>query len=371
MRILSVVTLVSPLNEYGGPIRVAVNQAHALAALGHEVLIVAAARGFDGPLPQEVDGVPARLFPVRRIVPGRSFSGLGSPGLWRWLRAHGREFDVAHVHAARDFVTMPAARILGRLGTPYVLQTHGMVTPDYRPHVRLFDAVVTRTVLTASRSVLHLTDLERDELTAVGAIPALMQLPNGVPEHEAAPPAVRPQVLYLARLAPRKRPELFVEVARRVGRPDVTWTMVGPDEGQGRLVTERIAAARAAGIDITWTGAMPADQTLAAMQAATLYVLPSIDEPFPMSVLEAMSVGLPVVITETNGLADAVTESGGGAVVDHSLEHLTDAVADLLADPARAAAQGAAGRAYVRERLSMSAVARRLEELYAAVGSSA
>ena len=367
MRILSIVTLISPLGEYGGPVRVAVNQAAALVARGHEVTIVAATRGYGDTPPRQIEGIETRLFPARRLLPGRSFSGLGSPSLWRWVRAHGGDYDIAHVHAARDFVTMPAAAIVKRGGTPYVLQTHGMVTPDRRAQVRLFDALLGQRVLRQAQSVLHLTEVERDEIARLGIAGPLHQVPNGVPEQDLAPAPSRPVVLYLARLAPRKRPELFVEAARRIGREDVTWLMIGPDEGRGEAVTEAIGEARAAGIDISWQGALAPSETLAAMRAASIYVLPSVDEPFPMSVLEAMSVGLPVVVTQTNGLAYAVAESGAGAVVDHSPEALTDAVARLLDDPEAALRAGRSGRDYVRERLDMSAIARRLEEVY--VGS--
>lgn len=78
MRILSVVTLVSPDGAFGGPVRVALNQATALRELGHDVTLAAGGRGFDEP-PTELDGVPVRLFPARTVVPGIGFAGLSSP----------------------------------------------------------------------------------------------------------------------------------------------------------------------------------------------------------------------------------------------------------------------------------------------------
>ncbi|MBK5249133.1 MAG: hypothetical protein JJE50_06815, partial [Actinomycetales bacterium] len=74
MRIISVVTLFSPDGAYGGPTRVAVNQAAALRRLGHQVVIAAGGRGYAHP-PEHVHGVPLRLFPVRTAVPGTGFAG--------------------------------------------------------------------------------------------------------------------------------------------------------------------------------------------------------------------------------------------------------------------------------------------------------
>ena len=100
------------------------------------------------------------------------------------------------------------------------------------------------------------------------------------------------------------------------------------------------------------------------MRQATLYVLPSVDEPYPMSVLEAMSVGLPVVVTDSCGLAPFVGEHDAGIVTDHTVESLADALRTLVADPERAAAMGARGRDAVRAERSMAAIAQRLEHFY-------
>lgn len=365
MRVLSVVTLVSPLGEYGGPLRVAVNQARQLIAHGHDVVIAGSARGYDH-LPRDIEGVPAQLHPAVTLLPRVGFAGVGSPGLWRWLRQHATDFDVVHVHAARDLVTLPAARIAASRGVPYVLQPHGMIDPSRRLLARPLDAALTRPVLRGARHVLHLTSLERAGLVEVAGELPLVHVPNGVPPQTEVAEADRPTVLYLARLAPRKRPVLFVEAARRVARthPTTTFLLVGPDEGEGAAVDEAMARAVSEGVDISWGGALAPDQTVEMMRRASVYVLPSVDEPYPMSVLEAMSVGLPVVVTDTCGLAATVREAQAGHVVDDSLDALVDAIDRLLGDPAGAREEGANGRRLVRYQLSMSSVVRQLESLY-------
>lgn len=368
MRVLGVVTLVSPTGEYGGPLRVAVNQLTALRERGHDVVLAGAHRGYAGEAPRAFEGVPARLFAAQTILPGTGFAGIGAPALWRALRRHAREFDVVHVHAARDLVTLPAARIAQGLGVPTVLQSHGMIDESAHPLAGAVDAALTRPALAAARHVTYLTAHERRALehTSRGAA-RLAELANGVPLADPpAPSHASPRVLYLARLAKRKRPLLFVEAARRVAVdfPDAQFTLVGPDEGEGPAVRAAIAAS---GLSdrITWAGAAGPDETLAHMRNASIYVLPSVDEPYPMTVLEAMSVGLPVVVTHTCGLARFVTEAGAGLVVDDSLDDLERGLRRLLASPVEAAAHGAAGRAAVRRDRSMSAIAQRLESLYA------
>lgn len=370
LRILSVVTLVTPTGEYGGPVRVAVNQANALNALGHNVTIAGSARGYGGRLPGTVGGVQAVLFPGRTLVPNIGFAGLSAPGLWRWMWKHAGNYDVAHVHVARDLVTLPAASIAHARRVPYVLQPHGMIDPSENPLARPLDALLTRRVLRRARHVLYLTEAENGGLTEVaGAGLDLVHLPNGVPYSSVVvAAAARPTVLYLARLNRRKRPMVFMEAAARVAvhHPGTRFLLVGPDEGEGGAVRQAADRASRSGVDVAWIGALAPEETLGHMLEASVYVLPSVDEPYPMSALEAMSVGLPVVITDTCGLAELVRTSDAGLVVDDSVAALVGAVEQLLADPQEAQRMGQRGRAYVGEHLSMASIAARLERVYLA-----
>lgn len=372
MRVLSVVTLVSPFGEYGGPVRVAVNQAQAMLAAGQDVRIVAGSRGYgDGP-PGDIEGVPLHAFPARQLIPGVGFAGLASPGVIRWLRNHLAQADVVHIHAARDLITLPAAELARRQGVPYVLQTHGMIDRSSNRLAAPLDRLLTVPVLRGARRICYLTETERDALIEVaGGDLNLDWLPNGVP---AAVPAnaetVRrdtpSEVLYLARLAPRKRPVEFVNAALRIAadHPGVRFRLVGPDEGEGHHVTAAVDRATAQGVDIGWEGALSPGETLDRMRRATVYVLPAVDEPYPMSVLEAMSIALPVVITESCGLAGFVRSHDAGLVVGLTEKDLAGGLSTLLADPSTASAMGERGRRAVQQELGMSEVASRLADLY-------
>jgi glycosyltransferase involved in cell wall biosynthesis len=367
MRILSVVSLISPDGAYGGPMRVAVNQAAALTELGHHVTIAAGTRGYAQP-PSQLEGVAAALFPARTVLPGTGFAGLASPGLHAWLRRNVTEFDVVHIHAARDLITLPAAAVARRARVPYVMQPHGMIDASTNPLAGPLDAALTRPLLRSAAAVFHLTDLERDQLREVAGDQRFQPLANGVPFAEPGPAAPAPEVLFLARLAPRKRPAAFVQAAQRLaGRyGQVPFVLVGPDEGEGARLEPLIAEARAAGATVSWAGAISPDQTLDRMRKAAIYVLPSVDEPYGMTVLEALSVGRPVVVTDTCGLAGFITEHRAGLVVDDSVDQLAEAVGELLANPIEAEAAGRRGREAVRRELSMIAIAEQLADHYAA-----
>jgi glycosyltransferase involved in cell wall biosynthesis len=363
VRVLQVVTLLSPDGAYGGPARVALNQSAELIGRGHDVTVAAATRGYPG-LPTQCNGVPLRLFAARTVLPGAGFAGLGAPGLSGWFRRNRADFDVVHIHFARDLVVLPVALAARRHGTPYVLQTHGMVTPSRHPLAAPLDAVWTRKVLRGAGTVFYLTAQEREQLGAVaGSKLRLAQLGNGVPDYPGVVDSPGPpEVLFAARMHPRKRPIAFVEMAKALlhAGVDAQFTLIGPDEGEG-------AALHAAIQDeprISWEGALDPVAVPERMAAASVYVLPSVREPYPMSVLEAMAVGLPVVVCDDCGLASLVEQTRSGIVSDPTVPALAAAVESILADRSVARAMGERGRKTAHTRLSMRAVGDRLLDTY-------
>jgi glycosyltransferase involved in cell wall biosynthesis len=366
MRILQVVTLLSPDGAYGGPARVALNQSAELISRGHDVTVIGAAFGYRD-LPTELNGVPAKLFAARKLTTRPGFAGIAAPGLGRWLRSNWSGFDVTHIHFGRDLVVLPVAAAARLRGIPYVLQTHGMVVPSNHPLAAPLDAVCTRRILRGARTVFCLNHEEGRQLVAVaGQNLRLVELNNGVPRH---PVAARrpgcPEVLFAARMHPRKRPVAFVEMAKALldGGAEARFTLVGHDEGEGAA----LRAAIAGNPRITWEGAVNADAVADRMAAAQLYVLPSVREPHPMSVLEAMSVGLPVVVTDDCGLAPLVERSRAGIVADPAVPALVAAVGSILGDRDEARSMGERGRRAVQTDFGMRAVGDRLLRSYAEI----
>ncbi|MEU9797997.1 glycosyltransferase [Streptomyces sp. NPDC051000] len=369
MRVLHAVTLHSPSHAFGGPVRVALNLAKGLRARGHEARLLALGEGFPDPWPTSVEGVPAKLFPARRLLP-LGFSGMTSPALLASAGRLVRDADVVHVHLARDLVTLPVALAALRARKPLVLQTHGMVDPSGKLLAKVLDAVAVRRLLRGADAVLYLTPHEREGLDAVVGPPALasaVRLVNGTPAQEERPaPGGAPRVLYSARLQARKRPVDFVDAAPAVlaVHPDAQFVVAGPDEGELGAVRARIAAL-GLGDRFTVPGALSSAEVLTELRRAHVYVLPSVEEPFPMSVLEALSVGVPSVVTHSNGLARDIAAAGAGRAVEPGPAGVADAVLALL-DPAANATASVAARKLATESFSMDAVLDTLLPVYEA-----
>jgi glycosyltransferase involved in cell wall biosynthesis len=370
MRILHLVTLVSPDGAFGGPIRVALNQAAELRRRGHDVHLAAGWHGKGSP-PSTLDGTPARLFRAFRLIRPMGFSGMVSPRLALWLLMRIKDYDVVHVHAGRDLISTASLALAWVRRRPYVTQTHGMVQPDGRLRTRVMDAAAVRRLLKAARTRYVLTEHEEDGLQEVLGSPVACEwLPNGVPEQTDHPDVVTGgrEVLFCARLHARKRPVAFVEMASELmGRGiDGSFAIVGPDDGELASVRESIANAGLQEV-VRYEGALDYQAVLTRMRQADVYVLPSVDEPFPMSLLEALALGLPSVCTNTCDIAAGLHDHGAAIVTDGSVRALADAVQAILTDDGLRSELSRNARRVVAELFSMDAVANRLERTYQSV----
>ncbi len=137
--------------------------------------------------------------------------------------------------------------------------------------------------------------------------------------------------------------------------PDVTLACVGPGapvdvENQPLRVIDR--------------GRVSDDERSAWLRAADVLVLPSEGEIFPVSILEAFSVGTPVITSDLETLAELVATSGGGWTTPCDPASLASTLATVLADPSERSSRGQRGHAFWRRDHTVDAVVQRYEHLY-------
>jgi glycosyltransferase involved in cell wall biosynthesis len=109
----------------------------------------------------------------------------------------------------------------------------------------------------------------------------------------------------------------------------------------------------------------------AVLRGASLFVLPSYQENFGLSVLEAMANGIPVLVSTHVNLSDEIMAARAGWVVDMERGSLQQALAEALGDEAERDLRGAAGEELARSRYTWPAIAKALWELYDRVQSGA
>ena len=196
------------------------------------------------------------------------------------------------------------------------------------------------------------------------------RFPNGIDLSVAVPPrTARASVLFLSRLHPRKGAVRFAEAAAGIAarRHDLTFDVVGPDEGDAQTV--RAVVARAVAGNLRYHGPVEHREVAQLMAASVLYCLPAHDEPFGLTVLEALAAGTPVLLHDGAELAAEIVEHGAGwAFSGPAGDDNFDAVlARVLEDPAELARRGAEARRLVERRYGIDGIVRRLDVEYRSV----
>jgi glycosyltransferase involved in cell wall biosynthesis/O-antigen ligase len=211
------------------------------------------------------------------------------------------------------------------------------------------------------------TDID-SELARLGVEPRRrIFVANGVDTKRFSPPPRRPQhrkggavVIATGRLAPEKR---LVELAER-------WSRVSAVHG-ARLVligdgVQRPLLEGRDGVELRGQ----VDDVAAALRRADVYVSASAAEGLSNSLLEAMSAGLPCVVTDVGGVRDVIKSDEHGVVVPaDDLDRLVEEVIALLIDRGRRRVVGAAARSRVSEGWALATTADRLVALYRRLAS--
>lgn len=265
-------------------------------------------------------------------------------GRRRAVAALANQFDVVHAHSS-------IAGLLARtvdLEPPVIYQPHCYAFDD--PHrksarlVRLIEkALVHRTAVTAV-----LTDHENklalslSRRTKVATIPNFSRAPEGVWN-----PTGAPRVIAVGRLARQKDPTMFGDIARVVKAidPKVEFEWVGG----GDPVYERGLAS--AGVRVT--GWLSRRETLARMMGARVYVHTAEYEGLPLTILDAVRVGIPTLVRSVPSLAELKLPEFSD--VDEGVQRLGELLLNADATEQARNAGAAISSRYTREALNLAA----------------
>jgi glycosyltransferase involved in cell wall biosynthesis len=356
-RILFVVTLA----ETGGA---QTYVASLLSPLTDGFDVAVAAHG-DGPLRGAARAAGVRFVPLRHVRRPLSLwrDVLGLLELLALL--HRERPHIVHVNSAKAGALGRLAAWLARV--PIRIYTvhgwafrahHGLASLVYLWAERALRPLTTVTVCVAeSERRAGLAAHTCDERTTVvirnGVEPAAVQSAGGRPG--------RPRLLTVGRLqAPKDAVTLIRALAALRERPfEAVVVGDGPDRP---AVEEEI---RVLGLEPAVELAGDRDDVPDLLASADLFVLSSRSEGLPLSILEAMAAGLPVVASNVGGVPEAVVDGDTGLLVPPSdPQSLATAIGRLLDDPALRRRLGEAGRMRVAEHFDLAAVHQAHLDLY-------
>ena len=174
-------------------------------------------------------------------------------------------------------------------------------------------------------------------------------------------------ILYLSILIHYKRPEKLIQVLPQLieKEPNVFLLFVGPDAGE--LEKIRILA-ESLGVSAyyEWLGPLQGEEKHEAFECSEFLALPSDDDPYPLTLLEAMAHGKAVLTTSSVGQAPVIRAHEAGIIVSPGdLDGIMEGAAKLLTDDRYRSAIGANARRLAETMFSVGAVVDEVERLYA------
>lgn len=291
-----------------------------------------------------------------RLPPGVRARLKGLPRYVREFRSTLAEVQPVLLHANSLFTLTEAC--LGRAaGVPVVFHVHEMRPGGWKGFAGAWGAGKVASELVAV-SAASCTEF------ALGGTKPVIVYEGAIVPPEARPEPGGDQVIgTVGVISTRKGSDLFVEAARiiRTERPEVRFEMVGSptDQLEEAWASEILDRAATVGVKHIERADVPER-----LRAWTAFALPSRRDPFPISMLEAMGHGLPVVGTAVDGIAEQLSGSAGVLVQPDDPVDLARALIGLLDDPDRRRELGARARDRVRGRYSVGRQAGELNEVY-------
>ncbi len=382
MRTLQVIPYFIPARTYGGPLTVAYNLSKELVKRGHQVVVYTTdtlnARNRIKETEETIDGIKVRRF--RNVSNSAAYKHhiFLSPGMLFTIRKELPSFDIIHMYEYRTLQNILVHHYAKKYNVPYVSEADGSLVPGFHKQrlKKIFDLLFGHKIIRDASKLIALTPTEVVMYRELDVEESkIVQIPNGIDisQYEQLPEkgffrkaygiTEENIILFLGRIHKMKGIDILVEVAAQLikeGR-NIRLVIAGPDYGHlGHL--KKLTKELNVDSQITFTGFIFGEMKLAAYVDADVYVLPSIYETFPITVLEACACATPVIVTDRCQIADLVQDNLG-FVVPYDKDRLRDAILNMLTDKELRTRFAEKGRILIKERYTSSHHTQQIEAL--------
>lgn len=302
-----------------------------------------------------------------------------SPHLYRALSA--RRFDIIHQHGIWQAFSSSVSKAAKKYQTPLTISAHGMLDPWAVRHSAwkkiAATALYQRRNLAGAKSVHALNQSEAEAFKLYGLCKPISVIPNGA---DVRSTSLRPQapswwpsgrvLLFLGRIHPKKGlaelVEAFAGFLAEYPKGGDAWSLViaGWDDGGHQAAIE--SAVKDLGLTdrILFAGPQFGPAKDAVYANADAFILPSYSEGLPMTVLEAWSWGVPVLMTAACNLPDGFSNDAAVEITTAPQSLKRDLLDALSQEPLRLRKMGERGRALVERDYSWLAIAEKHIEAY-------
>ena len=350
MKILQVISHYLPAIKFGGPLQVAHGLGVALDDLGHTVSIcttnlASPSEWLDVSLeePALIDDVHV-YYADSRFLRYWGFSAQ----LARNILREARHSDVILIHFHYQFASVVGGWCARYLNKPYVIFTHGSLNENGislkgSRYKRAYLKYLEKKNFDGALFTAYHSQVEREQslsfesetiIVPIGVDPGIRT--NGYEKkYEDLPISTPIQVftfVYMGRVSEGKGLMLLLDaLSELIGRgKNLKLVIIGADErGYMNLLKDQIESS---GLDeyVVFTGLLDGAAKYETLSSADVFVLPSRSEGTSIVTLEAMAMGLPVLISDRVGLKNDVVEASAGLVVHYELGSLVAGLAQMI-----------------------------------------
>jgi glycosyltransferase involved in cell wall biosynthesis len=245
-------------------------------------------------------------------------------------------YDVIHAH---DWVTFPAGIALSaKFSKPLVVHVHATEFDRSGQYINNTVYEIERRGMEAATLVIAVSQYTSEILVERYGVPRhkIRAVHNGIipkPVARRQPAGTNGQriVLFLGRITGQKGPYYFIDAAEKtLGRlRNVKFVVAGWGDLAPAIIEQ--VAARRLGSKILFTGFLRGEQVDRAYQAADVYVMPSVSEPFGLTAVEAVQQGVPVILSKTTGVGE-ILHHGAVKIDFWNAEKIAETIINILGD---------------------------------------
>ncbi len=313
------------------------------AELGHEVKVLTSDNGdsslkrFETRKGYEIERHKELLSPLDNSIP---------PGIAKSIYRYQEEYDVVHIHSHLYFSSNIAAILNVVSDTPSVVTNHGLVSQTAPIWLQnIFNPTVGKMTFEEADKVLCYTNTDRERLRERGITSPISVISNGVncnrfiPHYESS----GKKILFVGRLKPGKGVidllKAFVEVQKKYPQ----WELEIIGDGPLLAELENYVVENGISEPVSFLGEVKNERIPDKYAESDIFVLPSLSEGLPRTVLESMACGVPVIVSDLKQLREVV--DGAGMIANkNDPEDLSKCIDALISDPQLRKEYGKEGR---------------------------
>ncbi len=351
MRILYTITK----GEIGGAQVHVLELAKYMKSIGHAVAVVSTP---DGWLEYEATKLGVRFYPNSYF--GNSFNPFRIKKSFKLIKKFVSEFNPDIVHAHSSFAGV-ITRLAVKNSVPTIFTAHSFAFTDGASMFRKIIAPISeRLVSKYTSKIICVSEFDRKLALRyrIAPVDKLVTIHNGVADESRD--AVRQNLMVsVGRLAYPKEYKLLIESYKLSGT-DMKLEIIGdgPDRKDIKSFIESLGLTE----DVNLLGSLDPEEVREKLSRASAFVLISKHEGLPMTILEAMSAGLPVIASNVGGIPEEIDETCG-ILVENNTEEISTAI-KLIALPEKQKVMGQSARKRFEENFTLQKFLEKTEKVY-------